>query len=213
MRGIREHGLAGVCRRAATLTADRIWLDESHIWYRLDLGRTLPARPLPEGFTLVSGTLAEFDLLDQISPRGGDEARLRAADGGALWLVLEGRTVAFACWIFSGRAPTRAARGGWAVLPPRSVGLDFSVTSPLYRGRGLAPAAWDSIAATLAAEGVETMVTKVGVDNSPSRKAVEKAGFQAIATVRLRRLGPRSTVRVETDDGELGAYLGMLLER
>ncbi len=54
-----------------------------------------------------------------------------------------------------------AARGGWLSLPEGTVCLEDSVTSPDYRGRGVAPAAWSQIAAAAAEDGYATMVTKV----------------------------------------------------
>ena len=137
-----------------------------------------------------------LDDLPATSP--ADAQRLRGL-GGRLYLALDGGQPLFACWIHTSRTPTIAARGGWLSLPSGVVCLEGSVTAPAARGRGVAPAAWSELAGRLAGEGVASMVTKVGVENAPSRKAVEKAGFREVAVMRLRRLGPRARVTITGD--------------
>ncbi len=127
--------------------------------------------------------------------------------------MVEGQTAAFSCWVFHGRAPVLAARGGWLALPPGVVCLEDSVTNPDYRGRGIAPAAWGGIAATLHARGLTSLITKVAVDNAPSRKACLKAGFVEVGTMRLTRVGPRYRVVVEDPSGATGPLLAAALER
>jgi RimJ/RimL family protein N-acetyltransferase len=105
-------------------------------------------------------------------------------------MVREHGKPAFACTIFRERTPTIAARGGWLDLPADTVCLEDSGTSPDFRGRGVAPGAWTAIADALAERGFKTMLTKVAIDNEPSRRAVVKAGFGEAADMRLRRLGP-----------------------
>ena len=69
--------------------------------------------------------------------------------------------------------------------------LEDSATSPRARGRGVAPGAWTGIADSVRDEGLEHMITKVGVENAPSRKAVTKAGFRELGVMRLVKRGPR----------------------
>ena len=65
-----------------------------------------------------------------------------------------------ACWIFRERTPVFAARSGWLKLPLDTVCLEDSVTSPAYRGRGLAGAAWSEIARVLQGQHVGAMITQ-----------------------------------------------------
>jgi L-amino acid N-acyltransferase YncA len=111
------------------------------------------------------------------------------------------------CWIYNGRAPVAAARGGWLELPPGVACLEDSVTAASHRGRGIAPRAWDQIAVALRKRGVATMITKVEVDNAPSRRAVEKAGFVGVAVQRMARTGPRVRVDVTVQDEARGGPL------
>jgi L-amino acid N-acyltransferase YncA len=50
------------------------------------------------------------------------------------------------------------------------------------------------------------MLTKVAVDNAPSRRAVEKAGFEGVAIMSLRKVGPWRQTTLQP----LGAVPGWL---
>lgn len=135
------------------------------------------------------------------------------AVGGELWVVLDEGRPAFTCWIFPRVTPAIAARGGWLELPPDTVCLENSATSPQYRGRGVAPGAWAGIADALADRGVASMITKVTVDNVPSRKAVTKAGFDEIALMRLVRVGGRTRVTMKPLGSGMSSLLAERLDR
>jgi hypothetical protein len=45
------------------------------------------------------------------------------------------------------------------------------------------------------------MITKVGVENAPSRKAVTKAGFRELGVMRLVKRGPRKLTTMTLSDG------------
>ncbi len=83
-----------------------------------------------------------------------------------------------------------AAPGGWLELPADTVVLEDSATTPRARGRGIAPGAWTAIADSLRDEGLVHMITKVGVENEASRKAVAKAGFRDVGVMRMVKTGP-----------------------
>jgi GNAT superfamily N-acetyltransferase len=188
---VREEGAGGVARRVARRGAHSIVLREEHIWYSLDLKGERPRRPLPEGFELHLATAADAESVAQLPNQPAvDEVRTRIDGSADVYMVREAGKPAFACTIFRGRTPTVAARGGWLELPADTVCLEDSGTSPDFRGRGVAPGAWSAIADALAERGFKIMLTKVTVDNEPSRKAVVKAGFAEAADMRLRRVGP-----------------------
>jgi L-amino acid N-acyltransferase YncA len=92
-------------------------------------------------------------------------------------------------------------------LPPGVASLEDTVTSPLARGQGVAPAAWSRMADALAERGVGTMVTTVESENAPTHRAVSKVGFAEYAAVRYTRIGPRRRVEVWTDGDPLGEQL------
>ena len=199
-------------RAAAALVADharrRVWIDESHVWYVLDLTAPRPRRELPEDLTLRRDDREHVDRLADLETLGPDAARRRLDDGARLWLALDAEGAgAFACWNFFGAAPVFAARGGALRLPQGVVVLEDSVTSPAQRGRGVAPAVWAIVGDTLASEGHEHLITKIERVNVASRRAIVKAGFRAFAIDEHVRRGPRHEVRVWTDGSGLGDAL------
>jgi GNAT superfamily N-acetyltransferase len=185
----------------------RVYLDESHAWYSLDLDGVHEAPSLPEGMRLVRATDADVASYVALGAASAASVRARLDAGASLWLVSEGPRAAFACWTFAHATPVAAARGGRLRLPEQCLCLEDSVTAPTFRGRGIAPAAWDAIAKQLRAEGFMLMITKVEIANAPSRRAVTKAGFVEFAIVRHRRLAQRRRVEVWPHAGVLGVDL------
>ena len=104
-----------------------------------------------------------------------------------------------------------AAPGGWLELPADTVVLEDSATTPRARGRGIAPGAWTAIADSLRDEGLVHMITKVGVENEASRKAVAKAGFRDVGVMRMVKTGPRKRTTVDRSDPGVGAELAARL--
>lgn len=206
-RALARHGLRGAVQKVARRGLDQVAFSESHVWYELSLTEPRPARTFESGVVLRragDGDLQLLDGLPTISPVEGAE-RIRA--GNDLWLVLDGNQPLFSCWIFWRQTPVMAAPGGQLQLPERTVCLEDSVTAAAARGRGIAPAAWAAIADTLAEDGQQRMITKVAVENTPSRRAVEKAGFAAVAVMHFRRLGPLTRTSVALLDGERASFL------
>lgn len=186
-----------IARKLGARARKRVFLRESHIWYKLDLNGDRRRREMPDGVALRTGGRGDIDDLNGIPGQPGPvDAHNQLDDGAELYLIVDEATGAraFACWIFHRHTPVIAARGGWLDLPEQVVCLEDSGTSSDFRGRGIAPAAWTAIADDLAARGFTTMITKVGEENVPSRKAVAKAGFEEAAVMRLRRTGVVSHV-------------------
>ena len=76
------------------------------------------------------------------------------------------------------------------ILPPRHGYVYESFTHPSARGRGLYPFALARICRLVAEEGCHRVWVAIEEDNLSSRRAVEKAGFEATYTVVFeRRLG------------------------
>jgi GNAT superfamily N-acetyltransferase len=204
---LREHGVVATARLVLGAIGDRVHLDEAHAWYSLDLGGVGDGAPLPEGLRLVRATDAELASYVELGEASEASTRERLDAGATLWLVTEGSRAAFACWTFARETPVAAARGGSLRLPDDCVCLEDSVTAPDFRGRGIAPAAWDAIAKQLREEAFTVMITKVGVENAPSRRAVTKAGFVEFAIMRHQRLARRRRVEVWPQAGVLGIDL------
>lgn len=197
----RRHGVTGSLLRAVSVTrrelGRHITLHEQHVWYMRDLSVSGSPPQWPENIELSKLSEDGVPYLSQLATVGRMEARRRLTQGAELWLAREGSQAVFACWIFRKRAPVLAARGGWLELPDGVVCLEDSVTSPAYRGRGIAPAAWNRVADELRHDGSKTIITKVASDNVPSRRAVERAGFRAVATMTFNRCGLNTRVKID----------------
>jgi ribosomal protein S18 acetylase RimI-like enzyme len=200
-------------KRAGEKAREQVYLRETHFWYQLDLDGERPHADMPEGIALVEAGADEVPLIDQLPSLSVDDAEKRRSEGASLWLALEDRKPAFACWIFLDRLPVLASESGSLALPEEAVALEDSITSPDFRGRGVAPRSWSTLADRLAERGFKAMITKVGEENEASRKAVKKSGFREVAVMRAVRLGGRFRVEVEQLDGGLGPYLAEQLER
>jgi GNAT superfamily N-acetyltransferase len=209
---LRRYGVRGVLRAAPARIWGRVALSESHVWYELDPVGVRPQRSMPQNLTLRRGDERDLPLLGELPTISLVEARVRIRDGNDLWLVLEDGRPLFSCWIFRRLTPVLAAPGGQLQLPAGTVCLEDSVTAAPARGRGIGPAAWSAIADALADERQRHIITKVAVENAPSRRAVEKAGFDAVALMHFIRIGPRSRTRVEVLDGNRGSFIAESLD-
>ncbi len=211
-RALARYGLAGALRAAWHRLLGLVYLWEHHVWYAMDLAGDRPRRDLGPGLATRRGSDSDVALLAQLPTVGEAEARERLAEGNALWLVVEEGTPLFACWIFFAQTPVIAAHGGQMRLAQGTVCLEDSVTAEAARGRGVAPGAWSAIADGLAGEGFQQLITKVDVQNIPSRKAVEKVGFRPAGVMHFLRLGWWSSWRIDAIDLERGPQLEAMLE-
>lgn len=171
---------------------DELYLREVFVWYELELAAATH-RELPAGLELVRVTEAEIELAEQTG-KGRHTSAHYMDMGHDLWVVREGDRAAFSCWTYRQRAPIAGAPKGWLVLPEGTPCLEDSVTMPDFRGRGVAPAAWAQICNALRGEGCERMITKVRVENTPSRRACLKAGFAEVGEMHYSHVGPRTRV-------------------
>lgn len=202
---VARHGVRGTSARAIAEVGKWLRLSETHVWYALDLTSERPRPALEGGLTLRNGTEDDLPVMHQMDIGAvGAQARLRA--GNDWWIVLDDDVPLFSCWIFRTHTPVLAAPAGQLELPPGRICLEDSVTSGAARGRGIAPAAWALIADALAQEGQTELITKVGAENGPSRRAVTKAGFAEVAIMHFLRRGLRTTTTVEVLDPVRGEF-------
>ena len=196
----RRRGIAATLRTARSYLSLSAEWNGTYVWYALDLHGERPRRGLDDALRLFRagpgdvGRYVQLPSAPQVMGPNEELAAERFAEGAELWMVSEGDTPAFACWIFRGSAPLAGARGHRMDLPADVVLLEDSLASPDFRGRGVAPGAWSGIADACAAAGARLMVTKVREDNAPSCRAVEKAGFVPVAT--MTRSGPPARPRI-----------------
>jgi GNAT superfamily N-acetyltransferase len=211
-RAVRLRGSRGALVWAWQVAWSRVVLIETYLWYELDPMSERPRRALQSGLILRRGHVGDLAMLAELKTVSPDEARIRLEGGNDLWLVLDGDQLLFSCWIFRWRAPVHAAAGGEIGLADAMVCLEDSVTTPAARGRGVAPAAGSAIADVLADEGQRRMITKVTVDNLPSRKAAEKIGFEPVAIMHFKRIGPLRRTSVRALDEGRGRYFVEMLD-
>lgn len=205
-RAVRLHGFGGAVAWAWSRVSAKVIFTERHVWYELDPGAERPKRALEAGLTLRRGEADDASLLADLETVTPDEASARIDGGNDQWLVLDGDELLFSCWIFRRLTPVLGAPGGELALADGMVCLEDSVTTAAARGRGIAPAAWSAIGDGLAGEGQRRMITKVTVENAPSRKAVEKAGFEGVAIMGFKRIGPLKRLTVNAIDPIRGAF-------
>ena len=198
---LQHHGGRGALSAAISRVQGRLYLDETHAWYELALSSDRPQQNLRPGLELIRGGADNLPLLDGFPGVNEHEARQRTEAGDDLWLVLDGRQPIFVCWTLRDSISLLAAWNGRLALPPKMVCLEDSFASPSYRGRGMiAPSAWSEIADRLERAGINSIITKVEVDNRVMRLLLTRSGFREIAVMRLRRAGFRqhTTLRPET---------------
>jgi ribosomal protein S18 acetylase RimI-like enzyme len=214
--GLVAGGTRSLLRRGVKTTSTlvreeiqrHLYLRDVHLWYALQTKAERPRFELRSHLRLVSGGPDDVQRMLDLPTISPERARARLAAGAELWLVLDDQDrTAFACWIFHGATPVLAAPDGMLPLPDGVASLEDSVTSPDHRGQGVAPATWERVADALAARDIPTMLTTVGADNAPSRKAVKKVGFDEFAAVRFTRKGPLRRVEVWSTPGTLGDHL------
>jgi RimJ/RimL family protein N-acetyltransferase len=212
-RALQRYGVGECVRLAAGHLRRLAYLRESHVWYRLELPQDLQPIGLPPGFEVVRAEERDLHLLEQLPSIGPRAARRRLADGADLWIARQGGRAAFACWIFHRKTPAAAARCGWLNLPPRTAALEDSIVAPAFQGRGLAPAAWAAIAEVLALSGVEAIVTKVDETDLRCRRAIERVGFRAVASMQLSRIGGHARVALHLHEESTAGFLSAQLAR
>ncbi len=206
VKSTRQHGIVGTARRIAARAITR---RAELKWYRLNLASEHPRRRLEAGLTLRRGTAGDVDLVTQlpqsphVTPMSPDVIEARLRTGAELYLVTEGDVLAFACWIFYGKAPVFGVKGGGVALPRDVALLEDSVASPEFRGRSIAPGAWACIADILQERGFSAIVTKVDVKNAASCRAVEKVGFHEIARMKVKQRFGRYHFAVRMIDDRL----------
>jgi len=210
---VRREGVGGALRLIVGRGARLAVCSEDHVWYVRDLASQRPHVPLAPGLELRRLGSAESEVLAQIPNVTASESRMRIEAGHDLWAVLEGQSVLFSCSIFRGQVPAIAAPEGWLPLPRDTVCLEDSMTAPAARRQEIASAAVSGVFDALAREGRRFLLTKVAVDNVPTRRAAEKMGFEALALMRFRRVGPFARTSLKEVEGARRAALRGQIEQ
>lgn len=200
-RYLRKYGVRSGVQRAAGAVRQAFVLDETHIWYELDPTAPRPRVELAPEFSFRRATAADVPLIESLPTVSLVEAERRIAAGNDLWFVMAGNQPAFACWTFRHEMPVISAPHGVLTIPSGTVCLEDSVTSPDFRGRRLAPAAWTLLADRMQEEGMTSIITKIGEENAASRKAILRSGFVEVGSARFRRVLGRgsSSITVSAD--------------
>jgi len=115
--------------------------------------------------------------------------RARLTDATACYLVVAGDRIVHASWVTTARAWTGELRA--FVTPPKGSAYVYeSFTGPQERGRGIYPGALRCICADLDARGIHRVYIGVDAANRPSLRAITKASFEPVFSIRYAaRLG------------------------
>lgn len=208
-RAVHRYGVRGI---AAGLVG-RMAFTDRQFWYELELGSDRPRVALADDFVVRRPGVDEAGLIERLPSIPAVEAERRLRAGAELWMAFSGEEPAFCCWVFRTEAPTPAAPSHVLRLPEGVVCLEDSVTGRDFRGRGLAPAVWSILADEEEGRGTRSIVTRIGEENVPSRRAILKAGFVEIALVVHTRRLAAERVGVRSLGGETARYLATILPR
>ena len=120
----------------------------------------------------------------------------RLSNDTGCYVVIEGSALVHATWCTRSAAWTREIHA-YLAPPPGDAYVYESFTRPEARGRGVYPLALRAIASDLYRQGVARVWVGVEAGNKASLRAVTKAGFTPVASIRFaRRLG---RIRVEPE--------------
>jgi hypothetical protein len=213
-RAVRRNGVSGTAKLVLNRAKPQKRTAIDYVWYMLDVERAdRPHPPLEEGLELRPGGLEDVPLLMgmdtslAVSPMTEPLVRLRLEDGSTPWVVLDGEELVFTCWILAGFIPVAGAR---LHLPDNVVGLEDSIAAKSARGRGIAPATWAMLGDRQAAAGKRWILTKIDVDNRASRVAIERAGFEEAALMRIVWRDWRTVIRIALPPGSPHGWIADL---
>lgn len=200
-RAFVRHGLVGIARLAAHRLQQAVLLREEHVWYLLTLDSGAPEAELPGDLVLQRIDRAGVSVTEELPWGGAERVAARLGSGAEAWVARDGAATAFGCWCFKQQTPTIAMPDGWLPLAPDTACIEDVFTTPEYRGRGIASAAFRTIAAALYDEGARALIAKVEVDNVGSRRAFERAGFTPSASMSFIRVvrWKRMTLSITND--------------
>ena len=210
-RTVRRHGVGETARMVLARAKPQPRSAVEYVWYMLEVRRAdRPRPPLEAGLVLRSAGLDDVSLLmgmdthADVSSMTEPLVRLRIEDGSTPWVVLDGDELLFTCWILAGTIPVAGAR---LRLPHGVVGLEDSIAAKAARGRGIAPATWAQLGDRQAEAGEGWILTKIDVSNRPSRAAIEKAGFEEVALMRIVWRDWRTVIRIAPRPGSPHGWL------
>ena len=126
-----------------------------------------------------AGTMESSAMVSQF------RAFLRKGDRG-FYAYVDGRVMHRSwCVLGPGRTPTWFEHG-WITLGGRQAYVHYCETAEDARGRGLYPAVLLYAMKALAQSGYEEMFAATDAENKPSRRGLEKAGFQVDGSIAIR---------------------------
>src|SRR5262245_55309733 len=210
----RRHGLAASLRMAAARAGEMAYLRRAYVWYWLRLSPDVPGRLEEVGhLELIKGGEPEWWLVQPTPSVGLYEARRRLAAGTDLWMVLDRRRTALSCWVYWTLMTVNGRRCALR-LPHGTVGLENAAMTGRGRFPVPSPSSWSLVACTLAREGANAILAKADEPDLRGRRAIEAAGFIAVASMEVERIGVRLRVDLRPySTGGIGSFLARQLVR
>lgn len=130
---------------------------------------------------IVKGDLAALDCGRKHSERLVWEFQCHLYDGARdFFWYRENGTIGHISWLYYKEVPNRILR-----LGEKECEIKFCLTLPEFRGKGLYPAALQTIQQYLKEQGYERCFICVKDDNLASIRGIEKSGFQLAGRMRV----------------------------
>ena len=167
------------------LTAVSLFRNDSIIVYALDLSKIgEDSQDRCKEFTIRKGNLLEIGRLRNSQKFAYWEFNCDKYDGVKdFYISIYNESLQHISWIYYRKDPNRILR-----LGKYDAEIKYCLTLPEYRGRGIYPMILTSIASYLRAKGFRNLFICVEKNNIASIRGIEKAGFQALRTIKLIKL-------------------------
>lgn len=156
----------------------------------LDLRPPPPLADVP--FPLEFGFLEQSEAADYAALGAGvdaEETRRRLERGERCFVARAGGRIVSGRWLASGQVFVSYLDRRLA-LEPDEVYVYETYTDPAQRGHAVSAAAGTRLAHLLAEEDARRIVAAALPENTPGRRAYEKAGYHPVGTIGYVKLGP-----------------------
>lgn len=146
-------------------------------------------------FPIVKGKLADLECVSKHLGRVPWEFQCHRYDRVTDFFVYKKNgTIGHISWLYYKDDPNRTLR-----LGDKECEIVFCLTFPEFRGKGLYPAALQTIQRYLKEQGYQRCFICVNDDNLSSIRGIEKSGFQRAGSMRFRKVfGFQISRRYET---------------
>ena len=178
------------------LLKESLFFNEPILVYQYDISQKAfaPVEPI-EGVTIKKGSLRDLDQAHQSNKPVPWEFECDKYDGVKdFFVATDAAGVQHISWIYY-----HDNRNRLLSLNPQEAEIKFCLTLPALRGRGIYPKVILEILNYLSKKGIKRVYMCVHRDNHASIRGIEKAGFQKVGDIVLKKLfGLQISARFDT---------------